>query len=162
MDASIRAKLLKGCRIGIALTLSGWCVSAIAASGGDIGCSSSDRSLKSLTVSVDNLAVRPIDHLPTGQKSTSIATEATDAVSKAAGPVLKLAPNISAMLNSVFDAEDESTLAQSETETRNDEGPTAGPVRKESEIGEVQLPMNAIVPSDDVARFQRQMYRKDI
>jgi hypothetical protein len=153
---------LKGCRIGIAFTISGWCVSAIAASGADIGCSASDHGLKSLRVSVDIIAIRPVDHLPDGQKSTSITAEASEAVSNAAAPVLKLAPNISAMLNSVFDSEDESTTVRPETETRNDEGPTAGPVNKEVEIEVNQLPMNAIVPSDDIARFQRQMYRKDI
>jgi hypothetical protein len=153
---------LKGCRIGIAFTISGWCVSAIAASGADIGCSSSDHGLKSLRVSVDNIAVRPVDHLPDGQKNTSIAAEASEAVSNVAAPVLKLAPDISAMLNSVFDSDNASTAARPESETRKDEGPTAGPVNKDVEIDDSQLPMNAIVPSDDIARFQRQMYRKDI
>jgi hypothetical protein len=153
---------LRGCRIGIAFTISGWCVSAIAASGADIACSSSDRGLKSLRVSVENIAVRPVDQLPDGQKSTSIKANASESVSNAAAPVLKLAPNISAMLNSVFDGDDESTTVRPDSETRNDEGPTAGPVNQEMEIDDNRLPINAIVPSDDIARFQRQMYRKDI
>lgn len=162
MGANFGVRSLRGFLVGFLITLSGWCMSAIAASGADIGCSSSERRLQSLTVSTDSLAARPVDHLAAGQKNSSIAAEPAESVSKAAAPVLHLAPHIAAMLSTVFDRNSEQVVAESEVEVNKDEGPTAGRASRDDEVLENVLPNSVIVPSDDIARFQRQMYRKDI
>ena len=163
MGANIRVKSLRGFLIGITVTLSGWCISALAASGADIGCNGADRQLQTLTVSATSLEARPVDHLPVGQKSPGVAAEPAESVSKAAAPVLQLAPHIAAMLNTVFERYEEPAVAETEGETK-DKSPTAGRSTKDQEMVDDALPGNVsvIVPSDDIARFQRQMYRKDI
>lgn len=163
MSANFRVKPLRGFLVGFVTVLTGWCVSALAASSSDIGCSSSDRHLQSLTVSANSLAAQPVDHMPVGQKSASVAAESAESASKAAAPVLQLAPHIAAMLNTVFERYDDPAAADSQVDAK-DESPTAGRSAKDQELVDEVLPANAnvIVPSDDIARFQRQMYRKDI
>jgi hypothetical protein len=100
-----------------------------------------------------------VDHLTANAKSATIASDKSEPVSKAAAPVLKLAPHIAAMLNTVFNSNVQGTDSELDS---IDESPTAGRSQTSREADEDVQPANAFVPTDDVARFQRQMYRKDI
>jgi len=134
-------------------------VTALAASGTDMGCIGSDRGLRGLTVSIESLATQRVDHPSAGAKPAAIASEKSEAASKVAAPILQLAPHIAEMLSIVFNSNDQATKSEPSS---IDESPTAGRSQKSNEADDNVLPMNAIVPSDDIARFQRQMYRKDI
>jgi hypothetical protein len=144
------------------LLASCWCVTAaLAASSTDLGCDNSTRRLQSLRVSVESLSVNSVEHISSGTEPVSLPAETAEVVSKAAAPILYLAPHIAAMFNYVFDGAEFSDASVMEAEVS--EVPTAGRAIRTSD-GEdgVTAPMNAAIPNNEIARFQRQMYRKDI
>jgi len=143
---------------GTLLLTSFWCVSGLAASSTDINCSSSGSQLNSLTVSVDSLAVQPVEHLPIrAETAPLLGLDSNETVSKAVVPILHLAPHIAAILNNVFE-----DAADQQTDTSAIELPSAGRAAQPQKISDSVVPENVVVPGDDIARFQRQMYRKDI
>ncbi len=163
MDADVRGKL-QGIRMGLMFLTAIWSVSALAASGpaGD----NSGRRLQTLTVSVEALAAQPVDHVGVTAEA-AVTPKAAATVNQAVAPLLYLTPHIAAMLNSIFDNTE--TVASPETVTRESvievskpATPTSAPQATTSDVEDQTTPIDTVLPSNDIARFQRQMYRKDI
>jgi hypothetical protein len=114
---------------------------------------------------MDGLSIQSVDHLSVNNSATAAQADKSEGASKVAAPILLMAPHISAMLNNVFEKSELS--ASRESEASASESPTAGRTASGAEDTADEeenavVPSKALVPSDDIARFQRQMYRKDI
>lgn len=164
MDAYRRGSL-HGIRVGLMFFTGAWSVSALAASGP--ACDNSGNRLQTLNVSVEALAADSVERVDVASDTVAVAAP-TDAVNQAVAPLLYLTPHIAAILNSVFEGADEAPAQpQTSTETaatssRKATAATAPQATTSSESDDGSAPANAVFRNDDIARFQRQMYRKDI
>lgn len=162
MAAEDRVNSRKTILVGSLLLASCWCISALAASNSGIACDDSTRRLQSLQVSVESLAVQSVDRIGNSAESgPNPADAAAEAATQAAAPILYLAPHIAAMFNSVFDSSDDTAMPQAEFEAAKLPADGRAMQQRDSVRG-TTAPMNAVVPDNEVARFHRQMYRKDI
>ncbi|MCI0518410.1 MAG: hypothetical protein L0Y45_11325 [Woeseiaceae bacterium] len=142
-----------------------WSVSALAASGPT--CDNSGHRLQTLNVSVEALAPETVEHVGVAAETTAVPAP-PDAVNEAIAPLLYLTPHIAAMLNSVFESTDNTAPDQPQVSTgpvtETAKAPTAAsaPQATTSDTDDGSAPANAVFRNDDIARFQRRMYRKDI
>jgi len=162
VDANVRGSL-HGFRMGLMFLTAVWSVSALAASGP--ACDNSGHRLQTLNVSVQALAAEPVDHIGATTESAA-APQPADTVNQAIAPLLYLTPHIAAILNSVFECTD---VARQEPVTRElvpeaSKPATAAsaPQATASDVEDDTTPVTSAFRNDDIARFQRQMYRKDI
>ncbi len=163
MDANVRGSL-RGFRLGLMFLTAIWSVSALAASGP--ACDNSGHRLQTLNVSVQALTAEPVDHV--GPTAESAATpKPADTVNQAIAPLLYLTPHIAAILNSVFESTDaapsqETLTLESVPDTSKPATAASAPQATASDVEGDPAPANNAFRNDDIARFQRQMYRKDI
>ena len=126
--------------LALLLLTSGFAVPVLAAPNHDILCD--DQHEATLDISAEELATRPVSHELETQKNA----ENTETVS--ASQLLK--PRFDATVREVF-AEDEEDVQESETEAEAEvEEPAALRIRVPG------------ISDDDLVRFKRQMYRRDI
>ncbi len=161
MDANVRGRM-HGFRLGLMFLTAVWSVSALAASGP--ACDNSGHRLQTLSVSVEALAAEPVDHPDATEETVAVAT-AAGSVNQAVAPLLYLTPHIAAILNSVFDGAEvmhsqEPVNQESVSEASKPAKAASAPQATASDMEDESTP--AVFRSDDIARFQRQMYRKDI
>jgi len=165
---AIRRGNWHGMRVGLMLVTGAWSVSALAASGP--ACDNSGHRLQTLNVSVEALAPETVEHVGAAAESTAMPA-APDSVNEAIAPLLYLTPHIAAILNSVFESS-ENTDATAPDRPQPSPGPVSetskaataasAPQATTSDTDDGSAPANAVFRNDDIARFQRQMYRKDI
>lgn len=164
MDA-IKRGSWHGMRVGLMFVTGAWSVSALAASGPT--CDNSGHRLQTLNVSVEALAPETVEHVGVAAETTAVPAP-PDAVNEAIAPLLYLTPHIAAMLNSVFESTDNTAPDQPQVSTgpvtETAKAPTAAsaPQATTSDTDDGSAPANAVFRNDDIARFQRRMYRKDI
>lgn len=164
MDA-IRRGSWHGMRVGLMFVTGAWSISALAASGP--ACDNSGHRLQTLNVSVEALAPETVEHVGVVAETTAVPAP-PDAVNEAIAPLLYLTPHIAAILNSVFESSDNTAPDRPQPSpgpvTETSKAPTAAsaPQATASDTDDGSAPANAVFRSDDIARFQRQMYRKDI
>ena len=153
------AALLVGCAYSVA---------AAAATGPDIGCDHATDSLQPVDYPVEGLADNFADSVPTGvdsQTAESLEGDAPHAITVA--PVLDLTPRMLAILDEIFGGSgerDRAPLAQTEAENQRSRVTAAGEgaAAMGNDVADRSAPAIEINKSPNVARFQRQMYRKDI
>jgi hypothetical protein len=169
VDANVRGSL-HGFRMGLMFLTAVWSVSALAASGP--ACDNSGHRLQTLNVSVEALAADTVDHIG-ATVETAAAPKRSDTVNQAIAPLLYLTPHIAAILNSVFDStdvvpdHDQPTRALALTMPEASKPSTAASATQApaADAEDDTAPANgtsSAFRNDDIARFQRQMYRKDI
>lgn len=162
MDAKVRGNL-HSFRMGLMCVTAVWSVSALAASG---PCDNSGRRLQTLSVSVEALAAQPVDHVGVTLEATAVPKPA-ESVNQAVAPLLYLTPHIAAILNSVFEnadvlASQEPVTQETVTEASKPATTASAPQATASDVEDETTPVNNMFRNDDIARFRRQMYRKDI
>ena len=161
MDANVRGSL-HSFRMGLMFLTAVWSVSALAASGP--ACDNSGHRLQTLNVSVEALAANTVDHIG-ATVETATAPKPADTINQAIAPLLYLTPHIAAILNSVFDSAD---VAPGVPEASKPATAASAPQATAADVEDDTAPANSAnsansaFRNDDIARFQRQMYRKDI
>lgn len=170
MDANVRGSL-HGFRMGLMFLTAVWSVSALAASGPS--CDNSGHRLQTLNVSVEALAAETVEHIG-APVETAAAPKRSDTVNQAIAPLLYLTPHIAAILNSVFDSTDvvpgqeQAKRALTVPEASKPATAASAPHAPAADVEDDTEPANrtnsanSAFRNDDIARFQRQMYRKDI
>jgi hypothetical protein len=163
VDANVRGSL-HGFRMGLMFLTAVWSVSVLAASGP--ACDNSGHRLQTLNVSVQALAAEPVDHIGATTESAA-APQPADTVNQAIAPLLYLTPHIAAILNSVFESTDVAPSQEPVTrelvpEASKPATAASAPQATASDVEDDTAPVNSAFRNDDIARFQRQMYRKDI
>ena len=167
VDANLRGSL-HGFRMGLMFLTAVWSVSALAASGPS--CDNSGHRLQTLNVSVEALAADTVDHIGTTVEPAT-APKPADKVNLAIAPLLYLTPHIATILNSVFDSTDVAPGQQQATpeatmpEASRPAAANSAPQATAADVEDDKAPVNganSAFRNDDIARFQRQMYRKDI
>jgi hypothetical protein len=124
-------------------------------------CKNSGSRLQNLSVALDGFAVQPFERI--GRPATGVAPKnaaATGAASRAAAPILYLAPQIAAVLSDVFNDAAVDIGLQSEVNVSDARSGHRG--SPASGVPKIIGPPDAVVPDDEVVHFQRRMYRKDI
>jgi hypothetical protein len=162
VDANDRVKSRHGILTGTLLLTFGCCASAIAASSSP-DCEKSARGLQSLMVSVGALAAQPADEVGGAKAEKSLLPDRpAEIVNKAVAPLLQLTPHIAAKLNSVFDSAEPTSVATQENPA-TEAGPKDARSPASAADGDAdESTLDVIYRGDDIARFQHQMYRKDI
>jgi hypothetical protein len=151
--------------MGLMFLTAVWSVSALAASGPT--CDNSGHRLQTLSVSVEALAAEPVEHIG-ATAETGAAPKPADSANQAIAPLLYLTPHIAAILNSVFESTDVAPSQEPVTRESVPEAPkpanaaSAAPHATASDVEDDTVPASSVFRNDDIARFQRQMYRKDI
>ena len=170
MDANVRGSL-HGFRMGLMFLTALWSVSALAASGP--ACDNSGHRLQTLNVSVEALAADTVDHIG-ATVETAAAPKPADTVNQAIAPLLYLTPHIAAILNSVFESTDVAPGHRQATQELTVPGASkpataaSAPQATAADVEDDTAPVNgansanSAFRNNDIARFQRQMYRKDI
>lgn len=147
---------------GIVLLGSGWGAAALGASSADAGCDELSRDLQRLDITMETLEIDAVDHMPTGPDVVN--AEPLDGVTTSDGPaapVLYLTPRVATILREVF-----GTSVDDDAETVDAAAPVAddAEIEGESDIDSTEktAPVTLIDQSEELPRFQRQMFRKDI
>jgi hypothetical protein len=170
VDANVRGSL-HGFQMGLMVLTAVWSVSALAAS--ELACDNSGHRLQTLNVSVEALGADTVDHIG-ATAETAAAPKPADTVNHAIAPLLYLTPHIAAILNSVFDSTEANPGQQPATreltvpEASRPATTASAPQATAADVEDATAPANSTngansaFRNDDIARFQRQMYRKDI
>lgn len=132
--------------------------SAVAASNSGIPCEQVGRDLKSLEVTVEALTLTAVVHVPIAQNAAKPNTpDGESHVTESGIPYLYLTPHVTSFLRDVFGttAEDLPPV----TPTSQSSSPLAD---SEETADSATVPDDVAIESDDMPRYQHQMYRTDI
>ncbi len=155
VDANGRGKL-HGIRVGLMFLMGLWSISALAASGP--ACDNSGDRLQTLSVSMEALAAEPVELV----NADTAASNPAQPVNQAVAPLLYLAPHIAALLHSVFEGTGAALVEEAESEASKPSPTVSAPPVPSADVDDSTTLSNPVFRNDDIARFQRQMYRKDI
>ena len=158
---------------GVGLLVSAWSVPGLAATGSVVDCSELTGNPQRFEIKRDALSFEPVDHIATEEHSTT--ADAIDVAPESAEtptPVLYLTPRVASILRNVFGSEIDGVDTSAGTETaasvdeltREPDAPIADSADS-ADLGdgdEIVPPATLLDKSEDVRRFQQQMYRTDI
>lgn len=151
--------------------LSGWpalaatlllSASAVAASNSGMPCEQVGRDLKSLEVTVEALTLTAVDHVPMAQNAAKPNTpDGEYHVTESGIPYLYLTPRVTSILRDVFGttAEDLPPAVPPVKPKSRSSSPLAD---SEATADSATVPDDVAIESDDMPRYQHQMYRTDI
>ncbi len=154
-----------------ALLLSGvWSVPGLAATSSLAECDGLSAELADPSLSPDMLTIDVVDHIAANEPaSADDAIDASPANPAAPVSVLYLTPRVASILRDVFgsDIDGVETAADADeldVDTDAARAPIAESVENTdvNDAGEITPPVSLIEQSEDIRRFQQQMYRTDI
>lgn len=155
---------------GAALLVSAWSVPGLAATDSLIDCNELAGNPERFEINRDALSFAPVDHIATEEhRATDGPIDVAPESSETPTPVLYLTPRVASILRDVFGSEidgiDTSVATDSSDElTREPDAPIADSTDGADLVDgeEIVPPATLLERSDDVQRFQQQMYRTDI
>jgi hypothetical protein len=136
--------------------------SAVAASNSGMPCAQVGRDLKSLEITVEALTLTAVDHVPIAQNAAKPNTpDGESHVTESEIPYLYLTPRVTSILRDVFGttAEDLSPALPPVKPKLRSSSPLAD---SEETADSATVPDDVAIESDDMPRYQHQMYRTDI
>lgn len=136
--------------------------SAVAANNSGMPCEQVSRDLKSLEVTVEALTLTAVDHVPIAQHAAKPNTpDGKSHVTESEIPYLYLTPRVTSILRDVFGttAEDLPPTSPLVKPKPRSSSPLAD---SEETADSASVPDDVAIESDDMPRYQHQMYRTDI
>jgi hypothetical protein len=125
-------------------------------------CAQVGRDLKSLEITVEALTLTAVDHVPIAQNAAKPNTpDGESHVTESEIPYLYLTPRVTSILRDVFGttAEDLSPALPPVKPKLRSSSPLAD---SEETADSATVPDDVAIESDDMPRYQHQMYRTDI
>lgn len=117
-------------------------------------CELAGRDLKSLAVPADALTVDLVDHVPTDP--AAIDEQSAVADPDPVAPILYLTPRVTNILRDVFG------MSAADLPAETPEQTSSSPLADSDENSDAAEPAEAAPETNDLSRFQQQMFRTDI